>query len=607
MFHVGNTMSYNEQIVDQVQSLNDIVEIISSYVSLKRAGRNFKANCPFHQEKTPSFIVNPDKQIFHCFGCGVGGDVFSFLMKYEQMNFPEALKHLADRVHVVLPESKMVPNKEKSQLERFYQIYSCALEFYHAQLKHPERGKIARAYLEKRGFEDKEIQTFQLGFALPEWRSLYEFLSKKGFVDQELILSGLIQRSSQGKIYDLFRNRVMFPILNVQGKPIAFGGRVMGEETPKYLNSPESPIFQKRKEMYALNLAKKAVALSEEIRRILIVEGYLDCIRLHANDFSNSVATLGTSLTSEHVHILKRYADEAIVVFDGDKAGEQASLRGLDIFLEEGMSVKVLCLPKGFDPDDFIKVKGKSAMVELLGQSQDVFDFKLQVLLKKYNKSDSLGLLKITSEFLETFTKIQSPVLVDRYLKKLAVTLGVEEGSLRTELQKLKSKQPIRSSRVESKVTAKEPAKNDPAIEKLLLSLIFHHPPYFRIFKELFPNHLFVGDKTKEIFEHCDHFLGQQKSDVQVSTSQLLNRIQNPILKNFASELLLMEWTSEEERETAFQDLMKNFRHQYRDQRLRSLRNQISQAEEIGDQGAILKYMKAYQKLLTQPDSLFSP
>src|SRR3989338_8439402 len=479
-------MAYNDQIVDQVQSLNDIVEVVSTYIPLKRAGRNFKANCPFHNEKTPSFIVNPDKQIFHCFGCGVGGDVFSFLMKYEQMNFPEALKRLAERAHVTLPESKPSSPREKSQLERLYQIYLAASEFYHANLKHPELGKQARAYLAKRSFGTQEIDMFCIGFSLSEWRTLYEFLSKKGFGEQELLRSGLILRSAQGSPYDLFRNRIMFPILNAQGKVIAFGGRVMGDEMPKYLNSPETPVFRKRKEMYSLHLAKRAIGTSEEVRRILIVEGYLDCIRLYSNGFQNVVATLGTSLTQEHVQTLKRYADEAIVVFDGDKAGEQASLRGLDIFLEEGMGVRVLCLPKGFDPDDFIRSKGREAMTELLKQSQDVFDFKLQVLLARYNKSDSLGLLKITSEFLDTFAKIKSPVLVDRYLKKLAVTLGVEEGSLRSELNKLKLRQDsLRSAHPEVKLAAEQAQKIEPQIEKILLSLMLHYPPYIRMFLNL--------------------------------------------------------------------------------------------------------------------------
>ncbi|MBI3999701.1 MAG: DNA primase [Candidatus Omnitrophica bacterium] len=595
-------MAYNDQIVDQVQSLNDIVEVVSAYIPLKRAGRNFKANCPFHNEKTPSFIVNPDKQIFHCFGCGVGGDVFSFLMKYEQMNFPEALKRLAERVHVTLPESKPSSPREKSQLERLYQIYLAASEFYHANLKHPELGKQARAYLAKRSFGTQEMDMFCIGFSLSEWRTLYEFLSKKGFGEQELLRSGLILRSAQGSPYDLFRNRIMFPISNAQGKVIAFGGRVMGDEMPKYLNSPETPVFRKRKEMYSLHLAKRAIATSEEVRRILIVEGYLDCIRLYSNGFQNVVATLGTSLTQEHVQTLKRYADEAVVVFDGDKAGEQASLRGLDIFLEEGMGVRVLCLPKGFDPDDFIRSKGREGMIELLKQSQDVFDFKLQVLLARYNKSDSLGLLKITSEFLDTFAKIKSPVLVDRYLKKLAVTLGVEEGSLRSELNKLKSRQDsLRSAHPEIKLAAEQTQKTEPQIEKILLSLMLHYPPYIRMFLELFPNYSFLGEKTREIFNAFSQ-MDREQDEAQLSTSKLLNRIKEDKVKAFASELLMSDWSVGEDREQAFQDLLMTLKKQEKAIRLKTLRNQISQAEESGNRELVLEYMKAYQEMLGQAE-----
>lgn len=593
-------MAYSDQVVDQIQSLNDIVEVISAYVPLKRAGRSFKTHCPFHQEKTPSFIVNPDKQIFHCFGCGVGGDVFSFLMKYEQMNFPEALKRLAERVHVILPESKSSAPREHSQIERLYQIYSVASEFYHANLKHPETGTAGRTYFAKRGFGPSEIETFGLGIAFSDWRRLYEFLSKQGFQEQELLRSGLILRSPQGTTYDLFRNRVMFPIRNAQGKVIAFGGRVLGNEAPKYLNSPETAIFKKRKEMYSLDLAKRAIAISGEVRRILIVEGYLDCIRLYASGFQNVVATLGTSLTHEHVQVLKRYADEAIVVFDGDKAGEQASLRGLDIFLEEAMGVKVLCLPKGFDPDDFVRSKGIEAMSGLLGESQEVFDFKLQALLGQYNQSDSLGLLKITSEFLDMFSKIKNPVLVDRYLKKLAATLGVEESSLRFELNKLRNKQKsvsIRSIQTESQPLSYGTPKTEPTVEKLLLSLMLHYPPYIRMFLESFPNYSFSGEKTREIFNLFGQIL-RECSEIHLSASKLLNRIQEGGLKTFASELLMMEWTSGESREQAFQDLLRALRTQEQAGRLRALRNQISQAEEAGNQDLVLKYMKAYQELL---------
>lgn len=590
-------MAYDERIIDQVQSLNDIVEIISSYIPLKRAGRSFKGVCPFHQEKTPSFMVHPEKQIFHCFGCGAGGDVFSFVMKYEQLSFPEALQKLADRVRVTLPVSKQVSPKERSETEELHQIYAAASEFYHANLKHPEVGLVGREYLKKRGFEKEDIDTFMLGFALPEWRKLFEFLSKKGFGEQALLRSGLINRSAQASPYDLFRNRVMFPILNAQGKVIALGGRVMGDDTPKYLNSPESPIFRKRKELYNLHLAKLAVGVAGEIRRIMIVEGYLDVIRLYTSGFKNVVATLGTSLTAEHVRILKRYADEALVVFDGDKAGEAASLRGLDIFLEESMSVKVISLTKGFDPDSLIKTKGPEAMAELIAKSQDVFDFKLEIMLRRYNRSDSLGLLKITSEFLETFSKIKNPVLLDRYLKKLAANLGVQEGSLRSELQKMKTKPGY-----SEQTPAKQPVrtqKKEPSFETNLLSLFVQFPAYVQQFREVFPNYSFSGERTKEAFRILEESLRKQDQR-SYSRSFLMNRVSDETLKSFISELLLLTWETEDERDRAFQDCMRKLKEIERDDRLKYLRNEIARAEALGNQEMVVKAVKAYQSFLNQ-------
>jgi DNA primase len=595
-------MPHDDRVVDQVQSLNDIVEIISSYIPLKRAGRSFKACCPFHQEKTPSFIVNADKQIFHCFGCGVGGDVFAFLMKYEQLSFPEALERLAERVHVPLPEKRHISKETRSETEELYQIYASAAEFYHANLKHPEAGKVARTYLAGRQFGEAEIEAFKLGFALPEWRRLVEFLSKKGFREQSLLKSGLTVRPAQGSPYDLFRNRVMFPIFNPQGKVIALGGRVMGPELPKYINSPESAIFKKRKELYGLHIAKQVIAAMGDIRRVMIVEGYLDAIRLHANGFKNAVATLGTSLTSEHVRMLKRYADEAIVVFDGDKAGEQASLRGLDIFLEEGMNVKVLSLPKGFDPDSLIQTKGACAMTDLIGQSQDVFDFKLGIMLNRYNRADSLGLLKITGEFLDTFSKINNSVLLDRYLKKLAHTLGVEENSLRTELKKLKAKQerPVGEFNGPKAVqkTAAAPGKKDPSHEVLLLSLMVQYPPFVSEFREVFPGYVFLGERPREVSRILEEMVRQNDNRRTFSISVLMNHISDPELKSFVSELLLNTWDAEEDRLQAFQDCLMKIKAGDRFSELKLLRNQIARAEELGDQDAVLEAMKAYQNLL---------
>lgn len=603
-------MAFDERIIDQVQSANDIVEIISGYIPLKRAGRSFKALCPFHQEKTPSFIVHPEKQIFHCFGCGAGGDVFSFLMKFEQLNFPEALAQLAERAHIKLPETKSISPRQRSETEELYQIYACASDFYQTCLRHSEIGKPGRTYLAGRGFGEKEIEQFRLGLAVSDWRRLYEFLSKKGFREDSLLRSGLVLRSSRGSPYDLFRNRIMFPIFNAQAKPIAFGGRVMGEETPKYLNSPESPIFRKRQELYGLHLAKQAMA-SGEIRRAMITEGYLDVIRLHANGFQTAVATLGTSLTNDHVRILKRYVDEAIVVFDGDKAGEAASLRSLDIFLEEAMSVKVLSLPKGFDPDSLIQSKGPQAMAECAEQSQDLFDFKLAVLLRRYNRSDSLGLLKITSEFLETFTKMKSPVLLDRYLKRLAITLGVEEGSLRQELKKLKVKRFPKAAgepweELESRPVTSSPfsGRKEPPLETLLLSLLIQHPSYLTRFKESFPDYSFFGEKSRAVFSVLEGLIGNEKKQA-FSISTLMNRLNDESLKNFVSELsvILSGSGSEEDHARAFEDCLERLTERRRHERLKVLRGEIAKAEELGNSEQVLKAVKAYQELLSKSGS----
>ena len=596
-------MAYHEQIIDQIQQASDIVEVISACVPLKRTGRNFKANCPFHHEKTPSFIVSPDRQIFHCFGCGAGGDVFSFLMKHEQMNFPEAVRHLADRARIPLPESEKQVRSERSENDRLYQICQVATEFYHAQLMNPEMGKQGRAYLSQRGFGPDEIKEFQLGLATQEWRALLQHVIKKEFSEREYLRSGLISKSAQGNTFDLFRNRIMFPIMNAQGKVIAFGGRVLNDDLPKYLNSPETPIFKKRRELYALNIAKRTISGTDAVRQILITEGYLDAIRLHANGFKNTVATLGTSLTEDHVRVLKRYADESIVVFDGDRAGEQASLRSLDIFLEEGMGIRVLSLPRGFDPDDFVRAKGQEAMKQLIRESQDIFDFKLQVLLRRFNKSDSMGLLKITSEFLDTLSKLKNFVLVDRCLKRLAATLGVEEASLRSELAKLQKKQQgtQKSEAVPVQTTASnlQADRKGNQLERVLLSLLLHYPPYLLALKEAFPNFSFLDNKLNRIFSLMDQMVCVDQMP-EISTSKVLNRINDEELKALVSSLLAGEWLSHENREQAFQDCLRALKKEEHSKRLRALRNRISQAEDQGDENLVLKYMKDYQTLLSE-------
>jgi len=602
-------MPYDERIIEQVQSLNDIVEVLSSYIVLKRTGRSFKALCPFHGEKTPSFHVNAEKQIFHCFGCGEGGDVFAFIMKHEQMSFPEALKMLAERVHVTLPETGF-QKQEKSQSDLFYQIYEHAQNFYRTQFWETQAAAKAREYWKSRGFGPEEAKTYGIGYSPDDWRQLFEHLSKKGFKQELLFKSGLIGHSSQGHPYDLFRGRLMFPIHNIQGKVMAFGGRILQPAEkkdpksaevsgPKYLNSPETEIFKKRREFYGLLTARKSLLNQSNIRRFLIVEGYLDCIQLQVHGFPNTVATLGTALTPDHVRVLKRYIDEAVMVYDGDKAGEDAALRGLDVFLEEGLSVRALSLPKGMDPDDLVRVKGESALRELVENAQDFFDFKLRALLGKYSKADSLGLLKITNEFLDTFLKIKNSVLVDRYLKRLAASLGVDERSIRQEFSKLQSKGKM--ARREGVIVQNTPpqtartATSELSYEKMMLALLLHYPQLFEAFRFDLPDYEFQGKQSRELYQLLSHQIG--KNPEKFSSVKFLGQIEDAVLKRFVSELVVSDW-SEPEAERAFKDCSQKMMRATRDSQLKELRSKISRAEEIQDRKAVDALMQEYKQLL---------
>ncbi|MBI3312955.1 MAG: DNA primase [Candidatus Omnitrophica bacterium] len=585
-------MRYEDKVVEEVQRANDIVEIISQFLPLKRTGRHFKANCPFHQEKTPSFIVNAEKQIFHCFGCQAGGDVFSFLMRYENLNFPEALRQLAERANIRLPEpSRKNPAEGPSDKEKLYEIYRLAQDFYHARFCHPEAGKAAREYWKKRGFEESLAMEFKIGWAPADWRLLYEFLIKKGFPEALLLKTGLIQRSPKGPFYDVFRNRLLFPIHNLQGKVVAFGGRLIDQsEGPKYLNSPETAVFHKRQELYGLYLAKKFI--NRDRPQLFVVEGYFGFMRLYEKGFRTTVATLGTSLTPEHVQILKRFADEAIVIYDGDQAGEMASLRGLEVFLEGGMSVKVVRLPKGYDPDDFLKKENPEAFTKLLQEARDFFDFELEVLSAKYDRAESLGLVKITNEFLETFTKVKNPVLLDRYIKRLAGVLGVEEMSLRTEFSKLQKKSsptPSKSAAAPKAERSKVDALSQDEI--LLLSLMADDVEIREASSGELSHSDFKDSELSAIFKTLSSITEQ------TSSLQVLNRLENESLKERMIACLAMDWTSEKKKR-AFKDCLWRIKNRQLENRLEELRRLIARAETDQDSAKLTHLVTEYRDLL---------
>lgn len=587
-------MRFEERVIDEVASLSDIVEVVSGYLPLKRSGRTFKALCPFHQEKTPSFIVHPEKQIFHCFGCGAGGNVFSFLMKYENLTFPEALRNLAGRVNFPLPEPTHRTTEEVSESEALYEVYRLAGEYYAENLKSPQKGERARSYLTQRGFGEEVAKEFSLGWAAPDWRGLFEFLVKRGIKDSVIFRSGLVLRSREGSPYDLFRGRLLFPIFNLQGKIIAFGGRGLEAETPKYLNSPESPIFRKRRELYGLHASKRHLSSTES--RIFIVEGYFDFLRVYASGFKNVAATLGTSLTEDHVRVLKRFVQEAVVIYDGDEAGESAALRGLEVFLEGEMSVKVVTLPKTKDPDSFIKEEGTAAFQTRVDEAQDFFDFKWKMLTRRFSPGDSAGLLKISGEFLETFSKIKSPILLDRYLKRLAGFLGIGENSLRNKLAEIHGKN--RASKEPSTDTSSplRPLMASFPEEGTFLALLLEESVFWEKGGEDLSGDDFKHPAAREAFQILKE---NHRTGSTLSYRNLLSRFEDESIKSFVVAHSMRELDAKE-RERAFLDCLRKIKLRRVDEKLERLRRAIAQAEGGGEKTKVSGLLEEYRSLLAQ-------
>lgn len=584
---------FEDHVVEQVGAANDIVEIISQYVPLKRAGRHLKACCPFHQEKTPSFMVQPEKQMFHCFGCGAGGDVFTFLMRHENMTFPEALKSLAERAHITLPERRS-GREDGGQKEKLYEVCQAAADFYH-ELLFKETGAAARAYLAKRRITEETLREFKLGWAPEEWRVLFDRLVLKKYPEALLKQAALIQQSAKGNYYDTFRGRLMFPIQNLQGKVIGFGGRLIADqEGPKYLNSPETPIFFKRRELFGLNLAKKHI--DREWPNLILVEGYMDFLALYQHGFRHTVATLGTSLGEDHVRLMKRFVEEVTVVYDGDKAGEAAALRGLEILLEGGMQVKLVSLPKGEDPDDFLNKRGKEAFATLLKSAKDFFDYKLQALLARYPRQDALGLSKISREMFETLLKVKNTVMLSEYFKRLARALEVDEHSLRAEFSRLSKKDGVSKSPLRA-VSPVVPEAVRPVLEELLLLVLMAEVPPFcdRVCEEIKEDDL-GNPVSRELFRYLRDMSEQGKKS---TLSGLLVRIQDASYREqLVAAMASLDETSE--REQILEDCIRKIRRSRAAGQLEELRRKILEAEAGKDEAKVRAATLEYQKLLKQ-------
>ncbi|MSR77329.1 MAG: DNA primase [Candidatus Omnitrophica bacterium] len=590
-------MNYDDSIKDEVRLASNIVDVISQVVSLKKSGRNFKANCPFHQEKSPSFMVHPEKQIFRCFGCGVGGDVFTFLMKHENLTFPEALRQLAERANIQLPVYSAQNREKASESEALYEICQFAADFYHQTFFHPIQGKTARDYFFKRGYTEEVAREFKIGWAPEGWHFLFEALSKKGFSEALLLKSGLIQKSPKGSLYDAFRARLLFPIHNLQGKIVAFGGRILTDqkEGPKYLNSPETPIFHKRRELFGLHLAKKNIPMDRS--QILVTEGYFDFLRLYHQGFKHVVATLGTSLTEEHVQLLKRFADEAVVIYDGDKAGQAASLRGLEVFLEGEMSVKLVRMPQGLDPDDYLVKEGNAALQKMIDEAKDFLDFKLEILFERYNPKDSLGLMRITGELIETLQKVNHPVLLDHYLTRIASRTGISRESLKSEWTRLKQKQKSRPGIGSDPGPSLMKTQEISDEEVILLSLLIDEREIRKKMMPMIHEMDFESILSQNLFREI---VQTEIRREEKSWPQWLDSVTEDGFKQSLIRQAEFEWNLEE-KEKAARDCFWQLRKKKKEKKLSELRRLILDSEHSRDHEKMQLYARDYQELLKKP------
>jgi len=577
-----------ENILEDILGRVNIVEVISGFIPLKRAGRNFKAACPFHHEKTPSFMVSPDRQIYHCFGCGESGNAFKFLMRYERLEFLEAVETLAKKAGVVLPEVHKQDSKTASLITQLYKINELAASFYENNLNSPD-GLRAKDYLLKRGMSKETIKSFKLGFAPDKWDALINNLRAK-FINLSLLeKAGLILAKEGGGYYDRFRNRIIFPIFDIKSRVLGFGARVLDDTLPKYINSPETPVYVKGRNLYGLNFARDSIRESDFA---VVVEGYLDFIIPYQEGLKNIIASLGTALTFEQVRLLKRYTHNVVMVYDADAAGELATLRSLDIFIEEEMNVRVVSLSKGFDPDLFVRKNGPASFKEKIDEACDLFDYKLGVLKSRFNFKEIEDKAKISSLMLETLAKLKNAVLKSEYIKKLAEDLDVGEDALLQELKKINS--------VKTYVDLNEPlprrALNINPTEKLLIKLMLEEAELIdRIRKVLEPAD-FQDERISRIVSIMFDLATQGKN---IEPHLLINYLGDEDVSQIVCESIFMpEDLSAQDKERVIDDCIQRLKSKRLRLKRQHLHDQIKTAQNLGDEEGLHRLMEEFHYLI---------
>ncbi|MEW5758347.1 MAG: DNA primase [Candidatus Omnitrophota bacterium] len=593
----------SQETLDEILSRIDITEVISSYIPLKKIGRSFKAICPFHNEKTASFIVSQEKQIYHCFGCGAGGNAFNFLMQYERIGFQESVEILAKKAQVSLPQREEY--KETSLVTKLYKVIESAVVHYHNLLLKSDNALRARDYLKKRNINQDTINKFKLGFAEDSWQGLIDFLRSKDIPISLIEKCGLIVPRQNGGYYDRFRNRIVCPIFDLKSRPVAFSARVLPTSNPvvakdailpKYINSPDTPIFSKGKLLYGLNLAKDNI---REYGYLIIVEGNFDFISLYQAGLFNTVATLGTALTNDHARLIKRFTNNVKVLFDADKAGELAALRAFDIFIEEGINLEIVALDKGFDPDSYIHQYGIQKLKELLNRSNSFFDYKLKLLTARFDINSSNGKAEVVKEILLTIKKIDNEVLKTDYLKKVSELLRIDEQAVFDEFKKFKN---TPSGDFNKGNSIFEFRNNVLSAEMTLLKLALKESDFLYRLKENINPYEFSDPRIADIISEIFNLLNNNQ---EISISRLISQFQDSEHINILSQASLsgeLDFTSTGKDSSSLNRLLDDCIRRIKDQNLKlkrkNIQEQIMVAQRKNDQDRLKELLVEFKNCL---------
>lgn len=559
-------MYYSDEVVEEVRSRNDIVDVISGYVKLQRKGSSYFGLCPFHNEKSPSFSVSPGKQMYYCFGCGAGGNVFTFIMEYENYSFPEALKMLADRAGIALPEQDYSEEaKQKRDLKSaVLEINKIAAKYYYYTLRSPQ-GERGMQYLRDRHLSDETMQKFGLGYTGQYSDALYRYLKKKGISDQLLKESGLMQVNEKKGMYDKFWNRVMFPIMDVNNKVIGFGGRVMGDAKPKYLNSPETVIFDKSRNLYGLNFARTA-----KKRYMLVCEGYMDVISMHQAGFTNAVASLGTALTSQHASLLKRYTDEVILTYDSDDAGVRAALRAIPLLKEAGISTRVLHMEPYKDPDEFIKALGVEAFQERIDRAENSFLFELSVMQRSYDMKDPDGKTRFFQAVAAKIAEFELEIERENYIEAVTGRFGISfDGMRKMVMNVLMQGIPARKTVVRRQ---EDHTQKDDGIKKsqrLILTWLTEYPKLFATISQ----YIRPEDFSDDLYREVASMLYEQLTHGELNPARITSQFTDPQKQREVAQLFntAVHVDNPQEQEKAISETVKKVMEHTIEQRTQQL------------------------------------